>query len=116
VLKQGRERDGLTWKGLAAVMGGSRRRRVDLGEIGNWGVVGNDRSYERVLWTHDYLAERAEASIYRILKRWWPIWSSNAGSRRWRRTWRGEFVSIAVAGSPALIRQQWGFMATQWKG
>jgi hypothetical protein len=75
-----------------------------LGEIGNWGAVGNDRSYERVLWTHDYLAERAEASIYRILKRWWPIWSSNAGSRRWRRRhWPRECVPTVVASSPAMI-------------
>jgi hypothetical protein len=41
-----------------------------FGEIPNWGAVGNDRGYELVHWTHNYLAEHAEDSIYRILKRW----------------------------------------------
>jgi len=33
VLKQGRERDELTWKGLAAVMGGLRWRRGIWGKL-----------------------------------------------------------------------------------
>jgi hypothetical protein len=41
-----------------------------LGEIPNWDAVGDDRSYEWFHWTHGYLAEQAEASIYRIHERW----------------------------------------------
>jgi hypothetical protein len=32
--------------------------------------MGNDWSYKLVHRTHDYLAEHAKASIYRILERW----------------------------------------------
>jgi hypothetical protein len=35
-------RDELTWKGLAAVMGGLRWRRVNLGEVGNWDSLVDD--------------------------------------------------------------------------
>jgi hypothetical protein len=91
--------------GLAAVSSSLRWRKLDLGGIGNSRVLVDDRGWERVLQIHDDMAQLRARSIYRALKRWWPIWSSNAGSRRWGRTWRGEFVSIAVATSPATIGQ-----------
>jgi hypothetical protein len=38
-------------------------------------------------WVLDDLAELGEGSIYRESERWWSIWLSRAGGRRWRRTW-----------------------------
>jgi hypothetical protein len=91
-----------TWFGLATASLISRRSSTDLGEIPNWGAVGNDRSYELVHWTHDYLAEHAEASIYRILERWWSIRSSSAGGRRRKRARCVKQVAFTVAVTPVI--------------
>jgi hypothetical protein len=44
-------------------------------------------------------------SIYRQLRRWRSIWSSNAAAGDKREPWRSEFVANTVATSPVLIRQ-----------
>jgi hypothetical protein len=46
---------------------------TDLGEMGNWETLVDDRRQELVLWMHNYLAELMGAAIYRVLRRWRPI-------------------------------------------
>jgi hypothetical protein len=95
-----------TWFGLATASWISRRSSTDLGEIPNWGAVGNDRSYELVHWTHDYLVEHAEASIYRILERWWSIRSRSAGG--WRRKRARCVKQVAFTGHVPHGSPWWG--------
>jgi hypothetical protein len=70
MLKQGSRGKELTRIGLTTASLILRCLSTGLGKILNWEAMGNDRGCELVHWTHDYLAEHVEASIYRILKRW----------------------------------------------
>ena len=54
----------------------------DLGEIPNWGVLGEDLRHGLLHWLRNYLAERTGVAIY-SLQRWWrPISRGCVGSRR----------------------------------
>jgi hypothetical protein len=46
---------------------------TDLGEMGNWEALVDDRRLELVLWMHNNLAEFTGAAIYRLHRRWRPI-------------------------------------------
>jgi hypothetical protein len=70
MLEQGQRQHDRTCGELPTVSLVLWRSSTDLGVIPNWGAVGNDRSCELVYWMHNYLAEHAEAAIYRMLKRW----------------------------------------------
>jgi hypothetical protein len=52
---------------------------------------------------HNYLAEQAEASIYRLLERWWSIWARCAGGRREKGHWYLEQMAFTVAAPPEII-------------
>jgi hypothetical protein len=59
------------------------------------------------------IAKLVTSSIYKRLRRWHSIWSSNATAGDEEGLWRHGFVSTAVAGSPASVRQQRGITMTR---
>jgi hypothetical protein len=59
------------------------------------------------------IAKLVTSSIYKRLRRWHSIWSSNAAAGDEEGLWRRGFVSTAVAGSPASMRQQRGITMTR---
>jgi hypothetical protein len=67
---------------------------TDLGEMGNWEALVNDRRRELVLWMSNNLAELTGASIYRVLQRWRLILRSCAGA--WR---EGSFTGAGYCGN-----------------
>jgi hypothetical protein len=46
---------------------------TDLGEMGNWEALVDDRRRELVLWMRNNLAELIGVAIYRLHRRWRPI-------------------------------------------
>jgi hypothetical protein len=46
---------------------------TDLGEMGNWEALVDDRRKELVLWMRNKLVELTRAAIYRLHRRWCPI-------------------------------------------
>jgi hypothetical protein len=46
---------------------------IDLGEMGNWEPLVDDRKQELVLWMRNNLAELTGAEIYRLHQQWRPI-------------------------------------------
>jgi hypothetical protein len=55
---------------------------TDLGEVGNWEALVDDRRQELVLWMRNNLVELTGAAIYRLHRRWRPIWRKCVGSLR----------------------------------
>jgi hypothetical protein len=55
---------------------------VDLGEIPNWGVLGDDSRHGLLHWLHNYLAEWTGVEIYSLQQRWCPISRGCASGRR----------------------------------
>jgi hypothetical protein len=79
---------------------------IDLGEIPNWGAVGNDWRWGLVHWMHNYLAELTGAVIYRFHRRWWLILEKTRGGRE--REWvtvvvcRGDHWAMSYGGHWAV--------------
>jgi hypothetical protein len=69
MLEQEREGNEQTWGRLAAVMGGLRWRRVDLGANSKFASSGEGLLAISGGWVEDDLAELVGASIYRALRR-----------------------------------------------
>ena len=63
----------LTGVGLATVSLLLRRRRTDLGATRNSGELVGNRVWERVLKLHNFMAQLALPSIYRLRERWLSI-------------------------------------------
>jgi hypothetical protein len=59
------------------------------------------------------IAKLVTSSIYKRLRRWHSIWSSNSAAGDEEGLWRHGFVSTVVAGSPASVRQQRGITMTR---
>jgi hypothetical protein len=68
--------------GLATARSQGTVFMVDLGEIPNWGVLGDDSRHGLLHWLHNYLAQRTGAAIYSLQRRWRPISRGCAGGRR----------------------------------
>jgi hypothetical protein len=68
-------------------------RKPDLGEEQNWEAMVDDQRQELVNWVHNNLAELTGASIYKIHRRWRPIWRRRAGGQR-----EGKFTGASYRG------------------
>jgi hypothetical protein len=75
----GRER---TYGELATTSSHTAVFLIDLGEIPNWGAVGDDWRWGLVHWVHNYLAELSGEAIYRFHRRWWLILEKICDGRR----------------------------------
>jgi hypothetical protein len=74
----------------------------DLGEIPNWGVLGEDLRHGLLHWLRNYLAERTGVAIYSLQRRWRPISRGCPGGRRGK-----EVLALGMSGfhrgSPSAI-------------
>ena len=73
MLKRGRKGRALTGVGLATVSLLLRQRRTDLGATRNSGELVGNRVWERMLKLHNFMAQLALPSIYRLRERWLSI-------------------------------------------
>jgi hypothetical protein len=74
---------------------------TDLGEIPNWGAVGDDLRCGLVHWVHNYLAELTWAVIYRSHQRWRLILRRRVAAEERGGHWRKGCVAFTVARLPA---------------
>jgi hypothetical protein len=56
----------------------------------NWGALVDDPRQGLVRWMRKYLTELTRAAIYRVLRRWRPIWRNHAGGRERGVSHRGD--------------------------
>jgi hypothetical protein len=69
----------------------------------NWEALVDDQRRELVRWVRNNLAELTTASIYRIRRRWHPIWRRRAGDQRERGSSQARvIVAFTMAKPPAM--------------
>jgi hypothetical protein len=102
-LKRGGRRYEQTWDALATTRSNCSGFLRDLGEIPNWGVLGEDLRHRLRYWLRNYLAEWTGAAIYSLQRRWRPISPGCAGGQRGK-----EVLALGMSGfhrgsPPAII-------------